>query len=55
MFVNGNEVKELIKDIFYTNAELKENTIINLDNICDVFYKLSYRGKFDNELLFSLC
>lgn len=55
LFVNGNEVKELIKDIFYTNAELKENTIINLDNICDVFYKLSYRGKFDNELLFSLC
>lgn len=53
--INLQLIKELIKDIFYTNAELKENTIINLDNICDVFYKLSYRGKFDNELLFSLC
>jgi|GEM_PF-5915984 len=55
LFVDSREVRELIKDIFYTNAELKENTVINLDNICDVFYKLSYKGKINNEVLFSLC
>lgn len=55
LFVDSREVKELIKDIFYTNAELKENSIINLDQICDVCYRLSYRGKINDELLFSLC
>lgn len=55
LFVDSREVRELIKDIFYTNAELKENTVINLDNICDVCYKLSYKGKINNEVLFSLC
>lgn len=55
LFVDSREVRELIKDILYTNAELKENTVINLDNICDVFYKLSYKGKINNEVLFSLC
>ncbi|MBS5307717.1 hypothetical protein [Clostridium sp.] len=55
LFVDSREVRELIKDIFYTNAELKENTVINLDNICDVCYKLSYKGKVNNEVLFSLC
>ena len=55
LFVDSREVRELIKDIFYTNAELKENTVINLDNICDVFYKLSYKVKINNEVLFSLC
>lgn len=55
LFVDSREVRELIKDIFYTNVELKENTVINLDNICDVYYKLSYRGKINDEVLFSLC
>lgn len=55
MFVDGKEVKELVKDIFNTNVELKENSIINLDEVCDVSYRLSYKGKINNELLFMLC
>ena len=55
MFVDGKEVKELVKDIFNTNVELKENSIINLDEVCDVCYRLSYKGKINNELLFMLC
>lgn len=55
MFVDGKEVRELVKDIFNTNVELKENSIINLDEVCDVCYRLSYKGKINNELLFMLC
>lgn len=55
LFVSQEEVKELIKDLFYTNTELKENSIINLELICDVYYKLAYKGKINDELLFSLC
>ena len=41
------------KNVF--EGELKENSIINVDAICDVYYKLNYRGKINDELLFSLC
>lgn len=55
LFVKSEEVKELIKDLFYTHTELKENSIINLEAFCDVCYRLSYRGKINDELLFSIC
>jgi hypothetical protein len=55
LFVDGREVEELVRDIFYTNVELEENSIINLDEICDVCYRLNYRGIVNNEALFSLC
>lgn len=54
-FVSTHEIKELVTDLFYTKVELKENSIINLDSICDVCYRLEYRGLVNNEVLFSLC
>ena len=51
LFVNENELSELIKDIFSTDITLKENTIIDLDQVCDVYYKLNYIGKNNNELI----
>lgn len=55
LFVNENELSELIKDIFSTDITLKENTIIDLDKVCDVYYKLNYIGKNNNELNFIIC
>ena len=54
-FVSSEEIKELVKDLFYTKVELKENSIIDLNSICDVCYKLNYKGIKDNEALFQLC
>ena len=54
-YVSSQEIKELIKDLFYTKVELKENSIIDLNSICDVCYRLNYKGVKDNEVLFKLC
>ena len=45
LFVNQYELIELIKDIFTTDMTLKENTIIDLEQVCDIYYKLNYVGK----------
>ena len=55
LFVNQYELIELIKDIFSMDMTLKENTIIDLDQVCDVYYKLNYIGKNNNELNFIIC
>lgn len=55
LFVNENELSVLIKDIFNTDMALKENTIIDLEQVCDVYYKLNYVGKNNNELKFIIC
>lgn len=55
LFVSSEEVQDVVKDLFYIGANLKENSIIDLDNICDVCYKLNYKGLNGNEALFSLC
>lgn len=54
-FVSTDEIKELVADLFHTNVELKENSIIDLDSICDVYYRLKYDGAIKDEILFSLC
>lgn len=55
LFVDSREVKELIRDIFYTNVQLKEDSIIRTDDICDVCYRLNYKGMVNDEALFVLC
>lgn len=54
-FVSEEEITLLVKDLFKSNITLKKNSIINLDQICDVMYKLSYRGKINNEINFNIC
>lgn len=54
-YVSSEEIKELVKDLFYTKVDLKENSIIDLNSICDVYYKLNYKGVINNEVLFNLC
>ena len=54
-FVSSEEIKELVNDLFYTNVEVKPNTVINLDAICDVCYRLNCKEVSINEVLFQLC
>lgn len=54
-FVSEEEITLLIKDLFNSSVTLKKDTIINLDQMCDVMYKLSYRGKNNNEINFNIC
>lgn len=54
-FVSEEEITLLVKDLFKSSVALKTGTIINLDQICDVMYKLSYRGKINNEINFNIC
>ena len=55
LFISQEEIKDIVKDIFYVGVDLKENSIIDLDAYCDVCYKMMYRGKNNNEVIFSLC
>lgn len=55
IFVSQEEVQEVIKDIFYVGVDLKENLVINLDTLCDVTYKVNYKGLINNEPMFVLC
>lgn len=54
-FVSEEEITLLVKDLFNSSVTLKKDAIINLDQICDVMYKLSYRGKINNEINFNIC
>ena len=54
LFVKSEEVEEVVRDLFYTNTEIKENSIIELDRICDVCYRLVCNAIKGNEILFSL-
>lgn len=55
LLVSQEELKEIIKDLIYTNTAIKEDSIIELDKICNVYYKLACESIQPDKMIFSLC
>lgn len=55
LYVKSEEVQEVVKDLIYTKTPIKENSIIELDKICNVCYKMICKAIKDNKIIFSLC
>ena len=55
LFVKSEEVQEVVKDLIWTKTPIKENSIIELDKICNVCYRLFCKAIQDNKIIFKLC
>lgn len=54
-FVSQEEIKVILEDIFNLGIKLNKEDIINTDVFCDVFYKINYKGRINEEEIFCLC
>lgn len=54
-YVNENEVKEVVRDLFYVGSKIEPKKKLSLSNVCDVYYDLICDKISGNEISMRVC
>ena len=54
-YVNANEVKAIIRDVFYVGSKIEPMKKLSLSSVCDVYYDLVCDKIIGNEIRMRVC